>query len=101
MTKYIVSVICKIYVKEEKEAIKERLKSRLKGSRDKISVIYMFRLKNRRGISSCQIKNIPKKEISQRFFAGNKSGVDVKEKFGRYISWLIYFRSFSSSLLQS
>ena len=100
-TKYIVHVICKIRVKEEKQAIKRRLKSRPKGSRDKNFVIYMFRLKNRREISSCQIKNIPKKEISQSFFAGNKSGVDIKEEFGRSISWLIYFQSFSSSLLQS
>lgn len=54
----------------------------------------MFRLKNRRGISSCQIKNIPKREISQRFFAGNKSGVDVKEKI-----WEVYIMANLFSIL--
>ena len=54
----------------------------------------MFRLKSRRGISSCQLKNIPKKEISQRFFAGNKSGVDVKEKI-----WEVYIMANLFSIL--
>lgn len=54
----------------------------------------MFRLKNRRKNSSCQNKNIPEKEIPQRFFAGNKIGVDIKRRV-----WEVYIMANLFSIL--
>ena len=75
----IVSVLCKIHVKEKKQTIKSRLKSGRKGSRWKLSVIYMLQIRNCEDTEQlCELKKY------------------ATLYFGGFASWLVSYQSFLS-----